>query len=118
MERKKEGEKDVVFASIQTLSRKRHLENFSPNDFDLIIVDEFHHAAANSYKRVLDYFNPDFLLGITATPDRNDFRDIYSICDGNVAYRIDFMEAIQRGWLSPFTIMEYMMIPITHKYVG
>lgn len=100
--KKKEGEKDVVFASIQTLSRKRHLENFSPNDFDLIIVDEFHHAAANSYKRVLDYFNPDFLLGITATPDRNDFRDIYSICDGNVAYRIDFMEAIQRGWLSPF----------------
>ncbi len=100
--KKKEGEKDVVFASIQTLSRKRHLENFSPNDFDLIIVDEFHHAAANSYKRVLDYFNPDFLLGITATPDRNDFRDIYSICDGNVAYRIDFMEAIQHGWLSPF----------------
>ena len=100
--KKKEGEKDVVFASIQTLSRKRYLENFSPNDFDLIIVDELHHAAANSYQRVLDYFNPDFLLGITATPDRNDFRDIYSICDGNVAYRIDFMEAIQRGWLSPF----------------
>ncbi|WJE55131.1 DEAD/DEAH box helicase family protein [Bacillus cereus] len=100
--RKKEGERDVVFASIQTLSRKRHLENFSPNDFDLIIVDEFHHAAANSYQKVLDYFSPNFLLGITATPDRNDFRDIYSICDGNVAYRIDFMEAIQRGWLSPF----------------
>ncbi|WP_020063115.1 DEAD/DEAH box helicase family protein [Bacillus sp. 123MFChir2] len=100
--RKKEGERDVVFASIQTLSRKRHLENFSPDDFDLIIVDEFHHAAANSYQKVLDYFTPNFLLGITATPDRNDFRDIYSICDGNVAYRIDFMEAIQRGWLSPF----------------
>ena len=100
--KKKEGERDVVFASIQTLSRKRHLENFSPDDFDLIIVDEFHHAAANSYQKVLDYFNPNFLLGITATPDRNDFRDIYSICDGNVAYRIDFMEAIQRGWLSPF----------------
>ena len=100
--KKKEGEKDVVFASIQTLSRKRHLEIFSPDDFDLIIVDEFHHAAANSYQKVLDYFNPNFLLGITATPDRNDFRDIYSICDGNVAYRIDFMEAIQRGWLSPF----------------
>ncbi|WP_144561553.1 DEAD/DEAH box helicase family protein [Bacillus mycoides] len=100
--KKKEGEKDVVFASIQTLSRKRHLENFSPDDFDLIIVDEFHHAAANSYQKVLDYFNPNFLLGITATPDRNDFRDIYSICDGNVAYRIDFMEAIQRGWLSSF----------------
>jgi superfamily II DNA or RNA helicase len=100
--KRKDGERDVVFASIQTLSRKRHLENFSPSDFDLIIVDEFHHAAATSYQRVLGYFQPSFLLGITATPDRNDFRDIYSICDGNVAYRIDFMEAIQREWLSPF----------------
>ncbi|MCL1948532.1 MAG: DEAD/DEAH box helicase family protein [Turicibacter sp.] len=100
--RMKEGEADVVFASIQTLSRKRHLENFALNDFDLIIVDEFHHASANTYQKVLEYFKPQFLLGITATPDRNDFRDIYSICDGNVAYRIDFLEAIQRGWLSPF----------------
>ena len=89
MERKRKARR-MLFCIYSNVGRKRHLENFSPNDFDLIIVDEFHHAAANSYKRVLDYFNPDFLLGITATPDRNDFRDIYSICDGNVAYRIDF----------------------------
>ncbi|WP_042349326.1 DEAD/DEAH box helicase family protein [Bacillus massiliigorillae] len=98
----KDAEADVLFASIQTLSRKRHLEVFSPDDFDLIIVDEFHHAAANTYQKVLNYFTPNFLLGITATPDRNDYRDIYSICDGNVAYRIDFIEAIQRQWLAPF----------------
>lgn len=100
--KQKNPDASVVFASIQTLSRKRHLEVFSPDDFDLIIVDEFHHAAANSYQKVLDYFKPKFLLGITATPDRNDYRDIYAICDGNVAYRIEFIEAVQKEWLSPF----------------
>jgi len=98
----KEGQSDVVFASIFTLSMKKHLRAFAQDEFDLIIVDEFHHAAAKSYERVLDYFKPKFLLGITATPDRNDHKDVYAICDGNVAYRIDFIEAVQRGWLAPF----------------
>lgn len=99
---KKEANVDHVFASIFTLSMKQHLKVFKPDDFDLIVIDEFHHAAATSYQRVLDYFQPSFLLGITATPDRNDNKDVYSICDGNVAYRIDFLEAIQRDWLAPF----------------
>ena len=98
----KDAEADSVFASIATLSMKQHLERFAPDAFDLIIIDEFHHAAANSYQRVLDYFKPKFLLGITATPDRNDNKDVYAICQGNVAYRIDFLEAIQRQWLAPF----------------
>jgi superfamily II DNA or RNA helicase/HKD family nuclease len=98
----KEGQADIIFASIFTLSMKKHLEVFRKNEFDLIVIDEFHHAAARSYQRVLDYFQPKFLLGITATPDRNDNKDVYAICDGNVAYKIDFIEAIQRGWLAPF----------------
>ncbi|MCL6587179.1 MAG: DEAD/DEAH box helicase family protein [Anoxybacillus sp.] len=98
----KEGQADVVFASIFTLSMKKHLEIFAKDAFDLIVIDEFHHAAAKSYERVLAYFQPKFLLGITATPDRNDYKDVYAICDGNVAYRIDFIEAVQRGWLAPF----------------
>ncbi|WP_160725326.1 DEAD/DEAH box helicase family protein [Bacillus sp. USDA818B3_A] len=98
----KESEADAIFASIYTLSMKTHLEKFHPGEFDLIIVDEFHHAAAESYKRALEYFQPRFLLGITATPDRNDNKDVYAICDGNVAFRLDFLEAIQREWLSPF----------------
>ncbi|OIJ17604.1 DNA helicase [Anaerobacillus alkalilacustris] len=100
--KQKEGQADVVFASIFTLSMKQHLEVFSSDEFDLIIVDEFHHAAANSYSRVLDYFHPQFLLGITATPDRDDNKDVYALCDGNVAFRLDFLEAIQRQWLAPF----------------
>ncbi|WP_066309416.1 DEAD/DEAH box helicase family protein [Bacillus sp. FJAT-29814] len=98
----KEGDANAIFASIFTLSMKTHLERFASDEFDLIIVDEFHHAAAETYNRVLDYFQPLFLLGITATPDRNDNKDVYAICDGNVAYRLDFLEAIQRKWLSPF----------------
>ncbi|SDZ79961.1 Superfamily II DNA or RNA helicase [Thalassobacillus cyri] len=100
--RVKEEENDFVFASIFTLSIQENLHSFSPDDFDLIIIDEFHHAAAKSYQRVLDYFNPAFLLGITATPERTDGQDIFAICDGNVAYEMDFIQAIQRGWLSPF----------------
>jgi type I site-specific restriction endonuclease len=101
-ETEKQPEADVIFASIYTLGMKRHLEVFSPNDFDLIVVDEFHHAAAQSYQRVIDYFKPKFLLGITATPDSMDGKDVYAICDGNVAYQIHFIEAIQKQWLAPF----------------
>ncbi|TDL80452.1 DEAD/DEAH box helicase family protein [Peribacillus frigoritolerans] len=102
----KDSKASIVFASIQTLSRKKHLEVFDAHEFDLIIVDEFHHAAAASYQKVINYYKPAFLLGITATPDRNDNRDVYDLCKGNVAYKIDFLEAIEKNWLSAF------------KYVG
>ncbi|WP_422659860.1 DEAD/DEAH box helicase family protein [Paenibacillus sp. EC2-1] len=99
---KKEGDADCVFASIYTLGMKKHRESFSPGSFELIVVDEFHHAAAASYQSLIQYFQPKFLLGITATPDRMDGKDVYALCDGNVAYQIHFIEAIRRGWLSPF----------------
>ena len=98
----KETNGHTTFASIYTLSMQRHLQVFDPEEFDLIVVDEFHHAAADSYQRVLEYFKPKFMLGITATPDRNDNKDVYAICGGNVAFRLDFLEAIERNWLSPF----------------
>ncbi|KPV43025.1 DEAD/DEAH box helicase family protein [Alicyclobacillus ferrooxydans] len=91
-----------TFASIFTLATHRHRSRFRPDEFDLIVIDEFHHAAAPSYQKLLGHFRPRFLLGLTATPDRADQKDIYSLCDGNVAYQIHFIEAIQRGWLSPF----------------
>ncbi|MFK4342873.1 superfamily II DNA or RNA helicase/HKD family nuclease [Paenibacillus sp. RC62] len=98
----KDGEADCVFASIYTLGMRKHREGFEPNTFDLIIVDEFHHAAAPSYLSVIQHFQPEFLLGITATPDRLDGKDVYALCDGNVAYQMHFIEAIRRGWLAPF----------------
>jgi len=98
----KETATDFIFASIYTLGMKKHRERFKPDVFDLIVIDEFHHAAAASYQSVIQYFHPKFLLGITATPDRMDGKDVYALCDGNVAYRITFIEAIRHGWLSPF----------------
>lgn len=98
----KDGEADCVFASIYTLSMQKHRSMFEPNAFDLVVVDEFHHAAAKTYIKVMEYFQPQFLLGITATPDRLDGKDIYALCDGNVAYQMHFIDAIRRGWLSPF----------------
>ena len=91
-----------VFAMIQTLSRSEHLERFSPQAFDYIVIDEFHHSEAYSYRKVLDHFNPGFFLGLTATPERMDGRDVLAFCDYNIAYELRLMEAVDRGWLAPF----------------
>jgi len=97
-------EADVLFASVQTLSQARYLsvDGFAPEHFDYIVVDEFHHAAAASYRKVLNYFRPRFLLGLTATPYRTDNQDIFALCDGNVVYEIFLTDAINRGLLVPF----------------
>ena len=101
---RQETEVQVLLANVQTLSQQRHLspEGFAPDSFDYIVVDEFHHAAAASYRRVLDYFRPKFLLGLTATPYRTDNQDLFALCDGNVAYEIFLADAINRGLLVPF----------------
>ncbi|MDN3427365.1 DEAD/DEAH box helicase family protein [Microbacterium sp. APC 3898] len=93
---------DFIFASIYTLGSQYHLDQFEKDAFDLIVVDEFHHAAAPTYDRLLSHFEPKFLLGITATPDRMDNKDVYALCDGNVAISIHFLDAIERAWLAPF----------------
>ena len=93
---------DVYFSTVQTLSRSEHLEALPPDYFNYIIVDEFHHAAAESYRKVIDYFEPDFLLGLTATPFRMDNQDIFSLCDDNVIYEISLKQSIERDLLVPF----------------
>ncbi|MBT7692463.1 MAG: DUF3427 domain-containing protein [Gemmatimonadales bacterium] len=91
---------DVVFASIQPLSR--HLEHFSTDRFDYVVVDEFHHAAAPTYRRVIDHFTPSFLLGLTATPDRRDGADLLVLCGDNLVFECNLVEGIRRDELSPF----------------
>ena len=95
---------DLVLASIQTLCKEKHLQDqeFGPTEFDYIVVDEFHHAGADSYLKVLDYFAPDFLLGLTATPYRMDNKDIYELCNDNVIYELNLKSAINRDLLVPF----------------
>lgn len=103
-EREKTTGKSVIFASVYTLGRKEYLTEkyFSKDYFDYIVIDEFHHAVNDGYLRIIDYFKPKFLLGLTATPERMDGRSIYEICDYNVPYEISLGEAINRGMLVPF----------------
>jgi len=93
---------DIYLATVQTLARKNHLSRFVPDHFDYIVIDEFHHAAADSYRAILNHFRAQFLLGLTATPYRTDNRDIYDLCDNNVIYEIRMKEAIERGLIVPF----------------
>ena len=95
---------DITFALVQTLGKKSYLnENyFNKNHFDYIIIDEFHHAVAGNYKRIIDYFTPKFMLGLTATPERLDSRDVFALCDYNTVYEIRLKEAINKGFLCPF----------------
>ena len=95
-------EADVLFASIQTLGRANHLHEFSPERFDYIVVDEFHHAAARTYRRLIDYFEPSFMLGLTATPERTDGGDLLALCGENLVFRCDLVEGIARQLLCPF----------------
>ena len=94
---------DIVFASVQTLRKEKYLNKYFNKDFfEYIIVDEFHHAAAESYLNVINYFEPEFLLGLTATPYRMDNKDIFEICNDNLIYELDLKDAINRDLLVPF----------------
>lgn len=97
-------DKSVIFASVATLGRNEYLNNkYFPSDyFNYVVIDEFHHAINDQYQRIVNYFKPQFLLGLTATPERMDGRNIYEICDYNVAYEISLKEAINKGMLVPF----------------
>ncbi len=102
--KQKDTNKAVIFASVATLGREEYLTNdyFSPEYFDYVVIDEFHHAVNDQYQRIVDYFKPQFLLGLTATPERMDGKNIYEICDYNVPYEISLKEAINKGMLVPF----------------
>ena len=102
--KQKDTDKAVIFASVATLGRKEYLTEdvFVPDYFDYVIIDEFHHAVNEQYQRIVKYFKPQFLLGLTATPERMDGKNIYEICDYNVLYEISLKEAINKGMLVPF----------------
>ena len=97
-------DKSMIFASVATLGRSEYLNNkyFASDYFNYIVIDEFHHAVNDQYQRIVNYFKPQFLLGLTATPERMDGRIIYEICDYNVPYEISLKEAINKGMLVPF----------------
>lgn len=94
--------KKYVFATIQSLSRENNLSKLNENLFDYILIDEVHHAAAASYQKIMNHFEPDFYLGLTATPERTDGQNIFELFNYNVAYEIRLQEALAEDMLSPF----------------
>ena len=100
----KETDKAVIFASVYTLGKKEYLNKqyFEEDYFDYLIIDEFHHAVNEQYRNIVEYFKPKFMLGLTATPERMDGKNIYEICDYNVPYEITLKDAINKGMLVPF----------------
>ena len=93
---------DYLFATVQTISKPEIYKQFHPSYFDVIVFDECHHAGAPTYQRILDYFNPKYSLGMTATPDTITGYDIYALFDHNIAYEVRLQDALEQDLLCPF----------------
>lgn len=93
---------DYIFSTMQMMAKAETLERFKRDEFQIIIIDEVHRAGAESYQRIMDYFNPELWLGMTASPDRTDGFDIYNLFDHNIAYEIRLQQALEEDLLCPF----------------
>ncbi len=98
--KKNSNQINIIFSTIQTLTKDKNLKIFKKDEFDYIIVDESHHTAAPSYVKIMSYFTPKFFLGLTATPDRMDKKDILEFYENNLVFQMDQEEAIKQGYLS------------------
>jgi len=99
---RKELDAKYVFATIQTLAKDHMLEQIEKSAFDYILIDEVHKAGAESYQKVINHFEPEFLMGMTATPERTDDFNIFELFDYNIAYEIRLQEALEEDMLCPF----------------
>jgi superfamily II DNA or RNA helicase len=99
---KREISADFLFSTIQTISRDQHLSQFDRAHFDYIVIDETHRAGAESYQKIINYFQPAFLLGMTATPERTDGFDIFKQFNYDIAYEIRLQKALEEDMLCTF----------------
>ena len=104
----------ITVGSVQTLMREKRLNNFSHNYFDVIIIDEAHHAVSDSYTRILDHFKNATVLGVTATPDRGDMKNLGKVFQ-SLAYEYTLPKAIKEGYLSP---IKAVTIPLKIDFTG
>lgn len=94
---------DFIFATMQTICKDEYLNLFKKDEFDVIVIDEAHHAGAGSYEKIMSYFEPKIMyLGMTASPERSDDIDIFKIFDHNIAYEIRLQQALEYDFLCPF----------------
>lgn len=108
---------DLIFATMQTMSKDHMLSKFHPEAFSVICLDEAHHSGAESYRKIMNYFNPDLWLGMTASPETNRF-DVYEIFDHNIAYEIRLQQALEEDLLCPFHYFGITDLNIDGETIG
>ncbi len=114
----KEYDADFIFSTIQSMSREEILTKYSRDEFDYIIIDEAHRSGANSYHKIMDYFNPKMFLGMTASPERTDSFDVFKLFDNNIAYEIRLQQALEEDMLCPFHYFGISDILVDGKFVN
>ena len=98
----KEVEADFIFSTMQTMSKEETYHNFKKDEFEIIVIDEAHRIGANSYQKLIQYFKPKLLLGMTASPERTDGYDIFKEFNHNIACEIRLQQALEENFLCPF----------------
>ncbi|MDE7446434.1 MAG: DEAD/DEAH box helicase [Lachnospiraceae bacterium] len=98
----KDYDADYLFSTMQMMAKAETLEHFKRDEFETIVIDEVHRVGAESYQKILNYFLPQFWLGMTASPERTDGFDIYTLFDHNIAYEIRLQQALEENLLCPF----------------
>ena len=87
------------------MGRDDVMKQYDPKEFDCIIIDEVHRAGSDGYQRIIEYFEPQFLLGMTASPERTDGYDLYELFDHNIIYEISFTTGFRRGFTLPIPLL-------------
>ena len=98
----KDYDADILFSTMSMMAKPETLKRYRPEEFDYICIDEVHRAGSESYQRIMDYFDPKFWLGMTASPERTDGFDIFKLFDHNIAYEIRLQHALKEDLLCPF----------------
>ena len=93
---------DYLFSTVQMMAKQEIRTKFRRDEFDTIIIDEAHRIGAASYRNIMEYFAPQFWLGMTASPERTDSFDVYAAFDHNIAYEIRLQQALEENLLCPF----------------
>lgn len=107
-----------LFSTMNMMAKGSIQNHFKPDDFDYIVIDEAHRSAANSYGKILKYFNPKFLLGMTATPNRSDSKEIISLFDYNIALKINLQRAMSEDLLCPFHYFGISDVYVDNKLIS
>jgi superfamily II DNA or RNA helicase len=98
----KDFDVDYLFSTMQMMAKSEIREHFSPEEFSTIIIDETHRIGSESYQRILEYFQPNLWLGMTAYPERTDGFDVYEAYNHNIVYEIRLQQALEENLLCPF----------------